>query len=373
MSWILDESHLDDLARGAALLGTGGGGDPHVGRLLVREAIRKHGPITVLDIDDLQDDDLVIPVAQMGAPTVVTEKLPAGTEAITAFRNLEKHLGRRARATMPTECGGVNSMVPLQISASLGIPVVDADGMGRAFPELQMETFSVYGVPGSPLSLASESGESVIIDTGSDNLRMERFARAITVQLGGVAHIADYPMSGADVRRTAIRGTLTLAILVGRTIREARESNRDPIVALAEALSTTMYRHLVVLYRGKITDVARSTDGAFVRGSARATGLGTQSDLVIEFQNENLSAVIDGRVVALVPDLICVLEEDTAEPITTESLRYGQRVTVVGISTPEMMRTSEALAVFGPQAFGLDHEFRPVEELTRERSYSTVD
>ena len=45
----------------------------------------------------------------------------------------------------------------------------------------------------------------------------------------------------------------------------------------------------------------------------------------------------------------------TAEPITTETLRYGQRVTVVGISTPALMRTPAALAMFGPAAFGLDH------------------
>jgi DUF917 family protein len=62
-----------------------------------------------------------------------------------------------------------------------------------------------------------------------------------------------------------------------------------------------------------------------------------------------------------VPDLICVLEAESAEPITTEGLRYGQRVVVVGISTPAIMRTPEALAVFGPACFGLDEPFRPVE------------
>jgi hypothetical protein len=64
-----------------------------------------------------------------------------------------------------------------------------------------------------------------------------------------------------------------------------------------------------------------------------------------------------------VPDLICVLEAETAEPITTEGLRYGQRVKVMVVSTPQLMRTPEALAVFGPRAFGLEHEFVPIEEL----------
>lgn len=360
MTWTLEPAHLDDLARGAALLGTGGGGDPHVGRLLALAAMEQHGPVTVLDPDELDDDLLVIPTAQMGAPTVVAEKLPAGTEGVAALRALERFLGRTADATMPIECGGVNSMIPLQIAAVSGLPVVDADGMGRAFPELQMETFSVYGVTGSPLALAGESGESAIIDTGSDNKRMEDFARSLTVTLGGVAHIAEYSMTGADVKRTAVPRTLSLAISLGRAIREARQRNTDPIEALSEALAPTLYSHLRVLFQGKVTDVERRTTGGFVRGTAQMSAP-DGSGLTISFQNENLTAHRDGELLAIVPDLICVLEAETAEPITTEALRYGQRVTVIGISTPDMMRTPKALETFGPRAFGLDEDFRPVE------------
>ncbi|GAB3149761.1 DUF917 domain-containing protein [Amycolatopsis stemonae] len=363
MSWTLTEDHLTDLARGAAVLGTGGGGDPYVGRLLVREAIREHGPVTILDPSEVDDDALVVPTAQMGAPTVVHEKLPNGSEPVLALRTLEKHLGKRADATMPIECGGINSMIPLLVGARLGLPVVDADGMGRAFPELQMETFGVYGVPGSPMAIGGERGETTVIDTGADNRRMEWLARGITIRLGGVAHIAEYAMSGADVKRTAVPQTLSLALTVGRTIREARESNEDPVGRLASALRSTPYQHLRVLFRGKVSDVERRTEAGFARGRAAAVSFDGAHKLEILFQNENLLATVDGEVRCLVPDLICVLESESAEPITTETLRYGQRVTVVGISTPALMRTPEALDTFGPGAFGLAHDFRPVEEI----------
>jgi DUF917 family protein len=85
--------------------------------------------------------------------------------------------------------------------------------------------------------------------------------------------------------------------------------------------------------------------------------------LELVFQNEHLVARVDGEVVVIVPDLICVLEADTAEPITTERIRYGQRVTVMGVATPPIMRSREALEVFGPAGFGLTESFRPVEEL----------
>ena len=82
----------------------------------------------------------------MGAPTVLLEKIPSGEEPIRALRVVEKELGRKADATMPTEVGGINSTIPLFVGARLGIPVVDADGQGRAFPELQMETFAIEGI-----------------------------------------------------------------------------------------------------------------------------------------------------------------------------------------------------------------------------------
>ena len=42
----------------------------------------------------------------------------------------------------------------------------------------------------------------------------------------------------------------------------------------------------------------------------------------IDFQNENLIArADDGEILAVVPDLICLVDEDSAEPITTEIVR----------------------------------------------------
>ncbi|MFO7249345.1 MAG: DUF917 domain-containing protein [Actinomycetes bacterium] len=364
MSYTLDRADLADLARGAALLGTGGGGDPYIGRLLVDQALKETGrTITVLDPAELDDDAFVIPTAQMGAPTVMVEKIPRGDEAVIALRTLERHLGRRADATMPIECGGINSMIPLLVAAHTGLPVVDADGMGRAFPELQMETFSVYGVPGSPLAIGGENDEMVIIDTGHDNKRMEWLARGITIRMGGVAHIAEYSMTGADVKRTAVPNTLTLGLRIGRALRTARAEHRDPIAALAATMADTLYDKVRVLFRGKVVDVERRTEAGFARGSATLEAFDGDGKLELTFQNEHLVARVNGEVRCIVPDLICVLDSDTAEPITTEGLRYGQRAVVVGISTPDLMRSPEALAVFGPRAFGLDVDFRPVEEL----------
>jgi hypothetical protein len=360
VSRLLTAADLPDLVRGAALLGAGGGGDPAIGRTLVAQALGDDS-ITVLDPSELADDDFVIPTALMGAPSVLVERLPAGTEALTALRCLESHLGSRATATMPIESGGINSTIPLLVSAVSGLPVVDADGMGRAFPELQMETFAVYGVPGSPLAIADERGHHALVDTGTDNRRMESLARAITVRMGGVGYIAEYAMTGADVKRTAVWGTLSLALRLGRTIREARQAHRDPVQVLTETLPDTPYRYGRSLFVGKVVDVDRRVEAGFTQGVARLAAFDGPGRCELSFQNEYLVAQVDDEVVALVPDIVTTLHLETAEPITAESLRYGQRVCVFAIATPEIMRTPEALDVFGPRAFRLDHAFVPVE------------
>ncbi|MEO3869796.1 DUF917 domain-containing protein [Nonomuraea sp. B12E4] len=354
---------LRDLAEGAAVLGTGGGGDPYVGRLLVEQQLRAGRSIRIVQVDELPDDALVLPCALMGAPTVFWEKLPGPRGIVSAMRALEAHLGRRAAATMPIECGGFNSMIPLLLGAETGLPVVDADGMGRAFPELQMETFAVLGVPGSPMSIASDHGDTGIIDA-VDNRRMEWLARAMTVQMGGSAYICDYPMDAATVRRTAVPNTLTLATRIGATLRVAREEHRDPFEALTEMLTGTIYSHGVVLFRGKVADIDRRTVDGFARGGVRLTAMDDVEDTMeIVFQNEHLVARRNGEPVAIVPDLICTLNSETGAPVTTEALTYGQRLTVYAISTPEIMRSPEALACFGPPGFGLDEPYVPVERL----------
>lgn len=356
MSWLLKREHLPDLARGAALLGSGGGGDPYIGRLMVERCLEDGCKVTVWDLAEVPHDALVVPTAMMGAPTVMIEKLPSGAEGVHALRTLERHLRRQATATMPIECGGLNSTMPLVVAAQTGLPVIDADGMGRAFPELQMETFHVYGVAGTPMAIANEHGDTTVVTT-HDNPSMEWFARGIAVKMGGAALIAEYPMDGATAKRVSIPGTLSLGIALGRALRQSREGHGDPLRALEEALRPSIYSGPRLLFQGKIDDVFRRTTEGFVKGHTTIRPFSGGEPMRIQFQNEHLIAEVGDQVLAVVPELICILEADSGEPITTESMRYGQRVQVVGITPPEIMRTAEALRVFGPRAFGFDIDY----------------
>ena len=356
---------VEDLARGAAILGTGGGGDPYIGSLMLRQAIRDHGPVDLIDVEALGDEDFAVPFAMMGAPTVLVEKLPNGGEMVAALRAMERYRREQARAILCAEIGGINALLPLVLAVRCGLPVVDGDGMGRAFPQLQMVTYHIFGVPAAPIVMTDEYSNAVLFECASA-YDVERLSRSLVVAMGGGANICLYPMHGRDAKRSMVRKTISLALGLGRTVREARRSSGDPLGALLAFLRTTpYYQHCRVLFEGKTLDLLRETKAGWALGRVVIDGTGSCAGrrLEVQFQNEHLVAREGERVRAIVPDLIAVLDAATAEPITTEALKYGQRVRLLGISAAPIMRSDAALAVFGPQAFGLPYPFTPVETL----------
>lgn len=354
----IGKEEIENIAIGAALLGTGGGGDPFVGKMMALQAIEEHGPVKLLDISEIEDEDVIVPSAMMGAPTVLVEKIPSGDEALEAFQALEKVLNKKIKATMPIEAGGVNSLLPIALAASTGLPIVDGDGMGRAFPELQMVTFYLDGVSTTPMVLADEKGNSLVLNTVNGEWA-EKIARSATMAMGGSVMNAIYPMTGKQVKDSSIYQTLTLEENIGRAIKEAKAKRKNPIDEVLQLLDGFK------LFTGKVTDIERKTDGGFVRGKAAIEGLEQHrgENCYLEFQNENLLVKTDNDVLCMTPDLICVLDTETAYPMTTEGLRYGARVTVIGIPADEKWRTEKGIQVAGPRYFGYAYDYTPIEKL----------
>ena len=353
----LHPENVEDIALGAAVLGTGGGGDPYIGKLMGIQAIREFGPVTLLSLDEIDDDAVIVPTAMMGAPTVMVEKLPKGDEIIKAFYALESYLGQKITATMSIEAGGLNCVTPLTVAARLRLPLMDCDGMGRAFPEIQMVTATLCGISATPFAMGDEKGNSAILNT-MDNRWTETFSRSITIDMGCTAMIACYATTGKELKEWGVPNTITLVEEIGRTIREAQSSKTNVVEAVREIVGG------FEIFKGKIVDVQRRTEKGFARGEAILEGIDEYDSqtLKLQFQNENLMAMLDGEAVVSVPDLITVLETESGEPITTEALRYGFRVTVLGIPCNQKWRTPEGIALVGPRYFGYDMDWVPVEE-----------
>jgi DUF917 family protein len=344
---------MEDIATGGAVLGTGGGGDPYIGKLMAQQAIKRYGPVNIIDVDELADDALVVPVAMMGAPTVMTEKLPQGEELINAFRQLEQLLGKKIDAVLCGEAGGVNSTTPFVVAAMTGLPLVDGDGMGRAYPELQMVSFSMHGVSATPMVLCDDKGNSLVLDTVS-NSWTERLARAATVEMGGSALLAFYSMSGAVAKKAVIRGTLTLCGEIGATLRNAKAEHRDPVAAIVEKLGAQQ------IFHGRIKDIDRRTVGGFARGTAKFEGVEEWRghSFQLDFQNEFLVATRDDEILVTTPDLITVLEAESGLPVTTDALRYGLRLVALALPCNPQWQSDAGIALVGPRYFGYPVDYR---------------
>ena len=354
-------NEIEDIALGAALLGAGGGGDPYVGKLVAVGAVKECGPVTLLEPEEVPDDALVIPIAMMGAPTVLGEKGIGGKEYQTLHDMVSRFFGKKIYAFMPIEAGGVNSMLPIAACARLGLPLVDADGMGRAFPELQMVTFTIGGISASPMALTDEKGNSVIFETIT-NKWTEELARAVTMSCGGSVSVSLYPMTGAQMKQYAVRNIVTRSQQLGEAIRTVKEcTGKTPEEHFLE------FSGGFRLFKGKIADVLRETRGAFNFGRVMLEGIGEDRgrSASVEFQNENLTAEVDGEILATTPDLICLVDTETFAPVTTDALKYGKRVLVVGLKCFEMWRTPEGLELVGPRYFGCDTDYIPLEERCR--------
>ena len=171
---------LEALAIGAGILGTGGGGSPYLGKVRCRVLMTELGvTIPAHQVGDIDDEAVVSSVGGIGAPTVGIERPGEGTELAKGVRVLEQYTGKQATHMISAEIGGGNAIAPLIAAIQLGLPVVDGDGMGRAFPELQMDTYMIYGLKPTPNVLTGTHGHSVIFDHITEAKDLERYARAI--------------------------------------------------------------------------------------------------------------------------------------------------------------------------------------------------
>ena len=352
----MSAAEIESLAIGAWILGTGGGGSPYLALLNMRALYRQGAAVSLMDPRDLADDDLVAVVSNMGAPLVGQERLTDPRTIARAVTMMETYLGRRFRAIMALEIGGGNALQPLMAAALLDRPVVDADAMGRAFPEAQMTSFAIHDLRMDPLVLVDVRDNAVIVAQAASWPWMERLSRTACVAVGSIAATCKAPRTGREVRECAILYSTSKAIRLGQTVQAARRIHRDPIEAIVEAENGRL------IFTGKIADVARRATEGFLRGTARLDGLGDDRGRRFElaFQNEFAVGWLDGAPRVMTPDLICVMDTVSAEAIGTETLRYGQRVSVVALPAPPVLLTPRGLEHVGPRAFGYDLDFASV-------------
>src|ERR1700693_3053898 len=250
---------IESLAVGAWILGTGGGGSPYLGLLNMRRLYGEGHRVELMSPLDLAADDRFAIVSNMGAPLIGQERLADSRNIARAVEIQEEYSGQKFRAVMSLEIGGGNGIQPLMAAAHLGLPVVDADTMGRAYPEAQMTSVAVGDLIPYPCALYDPRGIEAIVTKAPSWRWRERASRKICVEMGSIASTCKAPRTGAEVKQWGIHFTVSKAIGIGRRVKDAVRRHDDPIEAILDEANGKK------LFRGKVVDVARRTHEGVLR------------------------------------------------------------------------------------------------------------
>ena len=351
---VLQIEDIEAMAVGTWILGTGGGGSPYLNLLNIRELYATGRRVTLKDPMTLPDDALVAVLSSQGAPLIGQERLADSAMALKPLRIMEEYLGRKFDALMPVEIGGGNGLHAIMVAAATGLPAIDADAMGRAYPEAQMTSFAVANLQCYPLAISDIRDNEVVIPKAHSWKWMERVSRKVCTEFGSQASTCKAPRSGKEVRDHGILYTCNKAISLGKAVLKARQKHTNPVDAILDECQGSR------IFTGKVTDVERRTTGGFLRGRTVLEGLGknTKEKFNLDFQNEFSVGSLNGEAIVMTPDLICVVDSISGEGIGTESIRYGQRVDVLVLPAPEIFLSARGLELVGPRAFGFDFDYR---------------
>ena len=359
---VLSRQDAIDILYGCTVVGTGGGGSLAAGLRMIEKDYDEGKALKLVSLEEIPDDGLVASPYGCGATLQEDgEEDPAyrslprldDSAAVLAFKTLEEYMGETFCAVSSTELGGENTAEAMHIAMALDRPLADSDPAGRSVPELQHSTFYVAGVPITPMACATNFGETVILKEVVNDLRAEAIVRAIAVASGNEVGVADHPMRGKVFRESVIKGAITYALQVGRTLREARESGRDAAEAIASGFSGK------VLFRGVIKQAPWELQDGFTRGKLELAGIGSFANetYTIHVQNENIYAERNGALDICVPDLICVLDEN-GNPVTNPNWKLGQQLSVIGLPSPDIWKTPAGQKVFSTESFRLGFAYR---------------
>jgi len=395
--WYITETDLGWISSGCYILGTGGGGSPYPHMILLRELMRAGAVVRVVSPADVADDAAVGCGGGAGSPTVSIEKLQ-GDEMMDAQRELYKICDDRATHMIALEIGGGNGLQGLTLgaSANMDLPCVDGDWMGRAYPTKWQTTPVVFNERQpiwSPICIADGNGNVVVMPKASSDRQVERIMRAALSQMGSQVAAAEPPVTGAEMKRWVVDNTISQAWRIGRAVARSRQENRLENVGETTIKECGGSSAGKVLFKGKIVGVERTLRMGHVYGECIVEGTDVgghdgASEFVgrikIPFKNENIAAIriresdhdeVEDKqalekqedVLAIVPDLICVIDAQNGEAIGTPEYRYGLLVIVVGIAASDKWTGSQrGIEIGGPKAFGFGHlEYEPLGQFVK--------
>jgi len=362
---VLGYDDVKNLIVGATILGTGGGGEPKEGLKILTKDLDSGRELKIVKASELDSESLVICAYFCGSipPPGKKEAQPEFDQRhITkAFNVMERRLGKKISAVIPTEIGAENTAVALHLAAKLGVPAMDGDQVGRSAPELNQSSYVIFQVKATPSVITDPHGNIVVVEDYVNISNYESIVRSLAIASGGSVLVMDSPIKAEKAGKVAINNSVSRAIELGKVIEEARKHNKNPIEAAIKFVKGFK------VFTGFITSYSLKVEYGFLMGEIEIKGSGEWKghSFRIWVKNENIIGWRDGRVAVMPPDLICMID-DNGYGITNSQVRIGMKVNIIGVKAHEIWRTPQGIELFGPRHFGFDYDYVPIEKLLNE-------
>ena len=329
MGGILNKQDIVEVLWGATFLGAGGGGSLSFG-IDMLDKVEEGGAdvrLELISLDEMDEQDYAVMVAGLGSPVNFLSG-SFGPDAVYAFRAFQKAFaaeGKQVKYIYSGEMGGLNTFVPMLVSIlsdknlDKKIKFVDADGNGRAVPELNTSLNSVRGFPPYPIGLGNGIGDMIIaypVDDKSAEVIARQLCMAYDMKIG----FSTWGMSREELRANAHVGCVSYAQSVGKAILAAKEGGTDVIGELQKVMT------IRELCTGTIEDIEIKAEGGFDYG---VTTVKADDDKVyyIDVKNENLIVRDEAyEAVITVPESICILNATDYTPLTNADTEKGMRI-----------------------------------------------
>lgn len=366
-SRIESQEELWEFIDGCTLLGVGGGGNPEEGFKALSDALNEKGPIEWIDVDQVDDDAIALCIFLMGSTAPLTEekikkknqlglttwKYPLNLA--NAVQEWENYTGKKADIIIPLEVGGSNMPVPMAVAKKLGKTIVDGDYAGRAIPEIFQISLMLEEVPFWPAASVDKYGNICIIKEAISLSVAERIGKYLSEVAFGSTGLAGFPITGKQLKRLLVRGSVSQAYKLGKVLKRVREGKEN----LRQALEKERAK---LLFKGKVTKKEWKDEEGYYIGFHTLDGddefKGEKARIF--FKNENHIVWKDGNYLASSPDLICCIRPDTVKPVRNEEIEIGSYLEVYGFSCNPIMQRKEVMDRLCPRYFGFELDYEPL-------------
>ena len=360
----LTQDDVQPLLEGLAILGTGGGGNPSWGQMIMENDLRRGRDWRIVSLDAVPDEWTIVCGGIMGSVKALEDigfdKLLESWETDFPLTTVTKYMstliGKPIDAMIPFEAGGLNTPIVLTLASRMGIAAIDADALGRSAPETQMTSWHGHGVDITPMPLADSMGNIVVVSEASESTYVDEVGRFVVTKGGHLGANNHHPMTGGQVKDFSIPGTFSGALALGRSVVAARAAGQDPLEAIQDRLRP------MDQFSASLTELQEEEHMGFyytIVGLQMSDG--RSGEMIVK--NETMMLSVNGDVICMFPDRILIIEPSTGRGVMSVELEVGMELALLVVPAHPRLQaaaqTEQGRISMGPTRYGraeLDYE-----------------